>query len=194
MEKPLPRPNALSYGKSAGSRRGGVGSASSCDGAAIVSCLPTRTFRDGPLRGSFRQTYHAYACIGLFLVPGIHRGRQQQRISPQNDGRLKKGSRPGSAPQIALNRAAANSTCCPSTRATRFLTMAHASSVLCGVLVMIAVQIRARQLEYKPQMFRLGSVERFARNSASFVCSIHPRGDSHADGARQTIRSHRYRS
>lgn len=50
--------------------------------------------------------------------------------------------------------------------------------------------IRARQLEYKPQMFRLGSVERFARNSASFVCSIHPRGD----GARQTIRSHRYRS
>jgi hypothetical protein len=65
---------------------------------------------------------------------------------------------------------------------------------LCGVLVMIAVQIRARQLEYKPQMFRLGSVERFAHNSASFVRSIHPRGDSHADGARQTIRSHRYRS
>ena len=71
--------------------------------------------------------------------------------------------------------------------------MAHASSVLCGVLVMIAVAIRARQLQYMPQMFRLGSVERFARNSASFVCSIHPRGDSHADGARQTIRSHRYR-
>jgi hypothetical protein len=43
--------------------------------------------------------------------------------------------------------------------------------------------IRARQLEYKPQMFRLGSVERFARNSASIVRSIHPRGGSHADGA-----------
>jgi hypothetical protein len=27
--------------------------------AAVVSCLPTRTFKDGPLRGSFRQTYHA---------------------------------------------------------------------------------------------------------------------------------------
>jgi hypothetical protein len=56
--------------------------------AGIVSRLPTRTFNDGPLRGSFRQTYHAYACIGLFLVSGIHRGRQQQRISPKNDGRI----------------------------------------------------------------------------------------------------------
>ena len=26
---------------------------------AMVSCRPTRTFKDGPLRGSFRQTYHA---------------------------------------------------------------------------------------------------------------------------------------
>jgi hypothetical protein len=61
MEKPLVGrgPNALSYGKSAGSRTEGVGSAYSCDRAAIVSCLPTRTFKDGPLRGSFRQTYHA---------------------------------------------------------------------------------------------------------------------------------------
>jgi hypothetical protein len=29
------------------------------DSAVIVSDLPTRTFNDGPLRGSFRQTYHA---------------------------------------------------------------------------------------------------------------------------------------
>jgi hypothetical protein len=29
------------------------------DRAVIVSDLPTRTFNDGPLRGSFRQTYHA---------------------------------------------------------------------------------------------------------------------------------------
>jgi hypothetical protein len=29
------------------------------DRAVIVSDLPTRTFKDGPLRGVFRQTYHA---------------------------------------------------------------------------------------------------------------------------------------
>src|SRR5580693_7572464 len=29
------------------------------DRAAMVSCLPTRTFKDGPLRGIFLQTYHA---------------------------------------------------------------------------------------------------------------------------------------
>ena len=29
------------------------------DSAVIVSDLPTRTFKDGPLHGSFRQTYHA---------------------------------------------------------------------------------------------------------------------------------------
>jgi hypothetical protein len=29
------------------------------DSAVIVSDLPTRTFKDGPLRGVFRQTYHA---------------------------------------------------------------------------------------------------------------------------------------
>ena len=50
---------------------------------------------------------------------------------------MKKGNRAGSAP---LNRAATKSTYCSSTRAIRFLTMAHASSVLCGVLVMIVVQ------------------------------------------------------
>jgi hypothetical protein len=29
------------------------------DSAAMVSCRLIRTFKDGPLRGSFRQMYHA---------------------------------------------------------------------------------------------------------------------------------------
>jgi len=36
-------------------------------------------FKDGLLFDDFRQTYHAYACIGLFLVSGIHRGREQRK-------------------------------------------------------------------------------------------------------------------
>jgi hypothetical protein len=71
MEKPLsgPRPNALSYARSASSRTEGVGSACRPDRVAIVSRRPTQTFKDGPLRDSFRQMYHAYACIGASLTP-----------------------------------------------------------------------------------------------------------------------------
>ena len=37
--------------------------------------------------------------------------------------------------------------------------MAHASSVLCGVLVMIAVQSAARQSERTSQMIGFGGIE-----------------------------------
>jgi hypothetical protein len=42
--------------------------------------------------------------------------------------------------------------------------MAHASSVLCGVLVMIAVQSAPSQVERTLQMFRVRGIERLARN------------------------------
>jgi hypothetical protein len=53
---------------------------------------------------------------------------------------LEVGQSPRLSTQIDLNRAATKSTCWPSASAIRLLTMAHASSALCGVLVMIAVQ------------------------------------------------------
>jgi hypothetical protein len=37
----------------------------------MTSSSPTRTFKDGPLRGIFRQTNYAYACIGLPLGLGL---------------------------------------------------------------------------------------------------------------------------
>jgi hypothetical protein len=68
--------------------------------------------------------------------------------------------------QIDLNSAATKSTRSSSTSTIRLPTMAQASRVLCGVLVMTAAQSAPAKPQRIPQMFRFRSVKRLARNVA----------------------------
>jgi hypothetical protein len=133
-------PNAWSYGKSATSRTEGVGPACSCDRAAIVSRRPTRTFKRWAAPWLLPPDVPRVSMHRAFLGPRDPSRAPTTKDFAEERRPLEVGQSPRLSTQIDLNRAATKSTCWPSASAIRLLTMAHASSVSCGVLVMIAVQ------------------------------------------------------